>query len=106
MSEKSPISIDEIVYCESILKSARGDNKHKLIFAHLNINSMRNKFDLLVEKVASNIGVLMISETRIDESFPVGHFLLAGFSVPYRSDRDSKGGGVLLYVREGIPSDL
>ena len=48
----------------------------------------------------------MISETRIDESFPVGHFLLAGFSVPYRSDRDSKGGGVLLYVREGIPSDL
>ena len=59
-----------------------------------------------MEQVASNIGVLMISETRTDESFPAGHFLLPGFSVPYRSDRDSKGGGVLLYVREDIPSDL
>ena len=106
MSEKSPISIDEIVHCESILKSVRGDKKHKLVFAHLNINSIRNKFDLLVEQVAGNIGVLMISETRIDESFPVRHFLLPGFSVPYRSDRDSKGGVVLLNVREDIPSDL
>ena len=28
MSEKSPISIDQIVNCKSILKSIWGDNKH------------------------------------------------------------------------------
>ena len=28
------------------------------------------------------------------------------FSVPYRSDSDSKGDGILLYVREDIPSNL
>ena len=67
---------------------------------------IRNKFDLLAEQVAGNIDVLMISETKIDESFPVGNLLLPGFSVPYRSDRDSKGGGILLYVREDIPSNL
>ena len=33
----------------------------------------------------------MISETKIDESFPKEHFLIEGFSTPYRLDRDSKG---------------
>ena len=64
---------------------------------------MRNKFNLLVEQVATNIDVLIIPKTKINESFPVGNFLLPGFIVPYRSDRDSKGGGILLYVREDIP---
>ena len=54
-SEKAPISTDEIVNWLSILKSAGGGNKHKLNFAHLNINSIRNKSDLLAEQVAGNI---------------------------------------------------
>ena len=53
--EKPPISIDEIVDCKSILKSTWGDNKHKLNFAHSNINSIRNKPDLLAEQVVGNI---------------------------------------------------
>ena len=48
----------------------------------------------------------MISETKIDESFPKGNFLIEGFSTPYRLDRDSKGGGIMLYVRADIPSNL
>ena len=72
----------------------------------MNINSVRNKFDLLTEKVAGNIDVLMIRERKIDESFPVGNFLLPEFSVPYRSDHDSKGGGILLYAQEDTPSNL
>ena len=98
MSEKSPISTDEIVDCKSILKSKLGDDKHKLIFAHLNIDSVRNKFDLHAEQVTGSTNVLIISETKIDESVPVGNLLLRGFSVPYRSERDSKGGGILLYI--------
>ena len=35
----------------------------------------------------------MISETKINESFPNGNFIIEGFSTPYRLDRDSKGGG-------------
>ena len=41
--------------------------------------------------------MLMISETKIDESFPKGNFLIEGFSTPYRLDRDSKGGGSSLW---------
>ena len=81
MSEKSPISIDEILDSKSILKSIGGDNKHKLNFSHLNINATIHKFDLLAVQVAINIDVLMISETKIDASFPVGNFLLPRFRV-------------------------
>ena len=48
----------------------------------------------------------MMSETKIDDSFPLGNFLIGGFSKPYRLDRDSLGGGILLYVREDIPTNL
>ena len=48
----------------------------------------------------------MISETKLDESFPSGQFLLDGCSVPYHFDRDGNGGGTLLYIREDIPSKL
>ena len=45
-----------------------------LVFAHLNINSIRNKFE--------ELAVFMISETKIDESFPVAIFLIDGFGQP------------------------
>ena len=48
----------------------------------------------------------MISETNIGDSFPLGNLVIAGFSKRYRLDRDSLGGGILLYVREDIPTNL
>ena len=81
----------------------RRENANKLVFAHINRNSLRNKFELLVDK--GNINVLMISETKIDELSP-WEFPNRWFSKPYRLDRDSLGGGILLYVREDIPSNL
>ncbi len=41
-------------------------------FAHININSLRHKFDPLVEALSENlIDVLMIQETKLDENLPV-----------------------------------
>ena len=51
-----------------------------------------------------NIDILMISETKLDGSFPTSKFLLNGFFSPYILDRNGKGGGIL--VREDIPSRL
>ena len=48
----------------------------------------------------------MISETKLDESFPIGQFQIEGFSTPYRGDRDKNGGDILLYIREDIPFKL
>ena len=44
----------------------------------------------------------MLSETKLDSSFPSTQFLINGFSVPHRLDRNSKSGGILLYVRDKI----
>ena len=92
--------------CISVLKALRSDNSDKLVFAHININSIRNKFEFLSTQVKDNVDVLMISKTKIDNSFPVSNFVIDGFSTPYRLDCDSNGGAVILYVREDIPSNL
>ena len=88
------------------MKSIRQENTNKLVFAHININSLRNKFELLVDQVKGYIDVLMISETKIDDSFPLGNFLIGGFSKPYSLDRDSLGGGILLYAGRDILTNL
>ena len=36
---------------KTILKSIRQEHTNKLVFAHININSLRNKFELLVDQV-------------------------------------------------------
>ena len=48
----------------------------------------------------------MISETKIDVCFPIRQFLLNGYSTTFQLDRNAHGGGILLYVREDIPSKL
>ena len=53
-----------------------------------------------------NIDILLISETKLDSSFPTGQFLSNGYSEPFRIDQNSQGGGIMLYVREDIPSNL
>ena len=72
----------------------------------MNINSIRNKFETLVSPVISDIDILMISETKIDESFPLSQFMIDGFSIPYRCDRNAHGGGILVYFRNNITAKL
>ena len=61
------------------LKAIRKRNLNRIVVAHLNINSLRNKFDYLIEQITGNIDILMISETKLDSSFPMGQFLINGY---------------------------
>ena len=54
--------------------------------------------------MSDHIDVLMVAETKIDHSFPKGQFFIQGYSEPFRLDRNSNGGGLLVYVKEDIPS--
>ena len=58
-----------------------------LIFEHTNINCLRNKFEMSQEVLGNNIDVLLISETKLDASFPSSQFIQDGFNTPYRLDR-------------------
>ena len=77
------------------LRALRKKNVSKLIIAHLNVNSSRNKLEFLKEQIQDIIDILMISETKIDTSFPIGQFLLNVYSTPFRQDRNAHGGGIL-----------
>ena len=48
----------------------------------------------------------MVSEIKLDKSFPIGQFIIVGFGVPYRVDHNTNGGGIMLIVRQGIPPKL
>ena len=50
--------------------------------------------------------MLMISETKIDEGFPLDEFKINGVNALPRLDRNSNDGGVMLFVREDIPAKL
>ena len=87
--------------CE--LKQLRNQNPHRIIIDHLYINSIRNKFESFVSFVGNKLDIFMVSETKIDDTFPDSQFLIEGFSKPFRLDRTAKSGEILLYIREDIP---
>ena len=72
------------------------------IIAQININSIRNKFETLASLVVYDINILIISEAKIDESFPLSQFMIDGLSMPYRRDRNDYSGGIFVYFRNKI----
>ena len=72
----------------------------------ININSIRNKSKPLKKMIKDNTDILLVSETKLDDTFSVFQFYIDGYSTPYHFDRTSHGGGNLLYIREDIPSKI
>ena len=56
------------------LRKLKLDNPNKIVIGHLKINSIRQKFVPLTEIIGDNIDILLISETKINSTFPVGQF--------------------------------
>ena len=57
----------------------------------LNINSLHNKIHMLADLVVGKIDILLISETKLDDSFPTSQFYIPGFGSPFRLDRSMHG---------------
>ena len=74
-----------------VIKRLKLSNPNKILLGHLNINSVRSKFECLRDIINNNIDILLISETKLDVTFPVGQFLINGFHSPVRKDRNDKG---------------
>ena len=77
---------------KQILKNIRNSNVNKLTFGHLNINSLRNKFDQLTEIVKGFVDIFLTSESKLDDSFPEGQFIIDGYHAPFTFDRHGNGG--------------
>ena len=48
----------------------------------------------------------MISEAKLDDLLSHALYHIKDFSNPYRLGRNVHGGGILIYVRDNIPSNL
>ena len=85
------------------LKEIKLANHEKIFIGHLNINSIRYKIEFLKELIGNNIDILLVSETKLNETFPISEFLMDVFQVPLRLDRNRNVGGLLLFYRDHIP---
>ena len=52
------------------------------------------------------LNILIITEIKLDNTFPVSQFHIDGYSKPCRLDRNKNGSGIIIYVREGIPNRM
>ena len=61
-------------------------------------NFLRNKSDILTTQITGNVDVMVVSETKLDDSFPESQFKIPGYSPLFRLDRDQSGGGVMVFA--------
>ena len=55
------------------------DYPKNVIFGHLNINSLRNKFESLSDLIKGKFDIFLINETKLDASFPSNQLAMSGY---------------------------
>ena len=86
------------------MKTLRLKYPNNIIISYININSIRYKFQNFADLASQYLDVIIIAETKLDDTFPNSQFHIPGFKTPYRLDVTSKSGGLLVYVNEQIIS--
>ena len=79
-------------------------NTNRLIIGNLSISSISNKFDNLKAMIEGIVDILVVTETKLDSTFPINQFYINGFTKPYGLDRNRNGRGVLIYICEDVPN--
>ena len=91
--------------CIPKLRNIRVKNIN-VIIGTLNINSLASKFDEFKLVVSGIVDILIVTETKLDNTFATSQFYIEGFSIPCRLDRNRNGGGIIIYVREDIRTKI
>ena len=73
------------------IKMQHLEHFNTLIVGHLNINSIKNKFEMIDETI-TNFDIFLIPESKIDSTFPNIQFKINGYKL-FRRDRNRFGGG-------------
>ena len=73
---------------------------------NLNINYISSTFDDFKLLISGYFDVIIVTETKLDDSFPKAQFCIDRFSIPYRLTRNRNGRGLMIYVRDDIPSKM
>ena len=100
--DKGDINHQEV---SKLLNRIRINNINRGIIGHLNVNFFAIKLDYIRVIITENVDIMIFTEAKLDASYPYAQLKIDGFKKPYRLDRNTNGGGVMIYVREDIPSD-
>ena len=73
-----------------ILRGLRSKHPKNVFLGHLNVNSLRNKFESLNELIKD---IFLWSESKLDSSFSDSQFLVSGYRIV--KEGQNKNGGVL-----------
>ena len=85
------------------LRKLKKENKNRPILCYLNVNSIRYKFDDLKEILTDKlVDMLIVAETKIDDSFNINLFKAEGYKTE-RRDRTAHGGGLMTFVCSDLP---
>ena len=94
--------VTEITSENDQLELFRKHHHKDLLIAHLNINSIQNKFEELTEVIKKiNAHIMFVSETKIDASYPNAQFKVPNYSL-YRNDRKKGGGGIMALIFQSL----
>ena len=85
------------------LQHLRVKHIDKILLGHININSLRNKSETLADLIKGKLDIMLISETKIDYTFPTSQFDIECYT-SFRLDRTANGGGIILHTRYDIPA--
>ena len=67
-------------YPSIILNTLRTKNNETIIIGNLSINHIENKFQPFVSLLKDKLDIVLLSETKIDNSFPSSQFVIQGYS--------------------------
>ena len=84
------------------LTKLRSEHPKNVLLGHLNINSVRNKFESTNELIRNNFDIFIITESKLDSSFPDSQFHVPGYRL-FRKDRKKNGGGLMCYINQDLP---
>ena len=99
---KSPVANDGTV---KSLHQQRLKYAKNLIIGHLNLNSIRSKFLYSKELILRDTDICLISDTKLDDSFPDQQFHVNEYKM-FRKDRNKFGRGLILFVKENISCSM
>ena len=72
------------------------DYLQNVIFGHLKVNSLRNKFEPISELIKVQIDIFLINETKLDVLFPSNQYAISASKYIIKTEKKMEEGGVEL----------
>ena len=83
------------------IRQQRIEHAKNTIICHFNINSIRTKYDTVVEIVKA-FDIFLISESKLNNTSPIDQVSIRDYKY-FRRDHNRFGGGLILCFKENLP---